>query len=911
MGAAAMTRPRLALLAGALLIACGLVVAWLLAGGEDEHAGAAAGASPRVAAAPELPAAESGVASSLLEAPMADVRALGGSPGGTAELQSGFIGRIVDERGQAVGAARVELVRDAAVPGLDVTDGPAVLARTASGPDGRFAFAVAESLARVVPTGQKGQALFALLRASAPGLAARVVRVAPAASGNRDVGDVALARGARVHGRVVDEEGQPLAGARISCQHEESGGEFGPLAQRLEVAETAVDGSFSLAAVRTGRSWLRVESDGRGRLATPPFTLAPGDDEELGTLAFQPGLTLRGAVLDAAGAPLAGAAVSLELRIFGSRDVLSRTVSGAGGLFAFKGLDRGLVVGPKGLTAIVDAKDQGRLEQGLELPLEQDLSLTLAPVRRLHVRASDADGRPAQGQLRLLAKGREELARAELREGEADLPVPHDGTLLLTAGGCAPHVEAIRLAALPQEGLALKLKRESAVRGRALGPAGEPAAGLSVRADPWNGELEPVGFRASVLTDEDGRFELRGLGAGDWALRAERSSWGSARVGVALDVAEEHEAELRFEAGGTVSGRVHDARGAPRSGIVIVAGSTTGRGPRTLSDAAGLFTLAGQPPGPTTIVTGDGQASTQVTVVAGDTVPADLVVSGGVGIAGVVRSGGIGVPGARLRLTQGAARAPEGRTTDEQGQFRYEALPAGAWRIEVRRDDSLVRAFSEVNLADGEERWLELDLSGTSLAVTALRAEDRVPMPGASVRLTDANSRASADRKCGGDGTARFDDLAPGHYTLVVVADGRGTVQRELDVTPGLGVLPLETELAQAARLELSARTSDAAGFAVKAIVTALPGGEELGQATLSTAGAFPKKGAGTAEATIDHLAPGRARVTIVQSVADRAHSEWDWSVPRHDVELASMELDLLSGQAAHADFVIQLAKEP
>src|SRR5262249_51366503 len=153
----------------------------------------------------------------------ADVRALGPSGGPSAERRSAFSGRVVDEAGAPVAGARVEFLRNEDVPGFDVqaSDG-GVLARTASGPDGRFGLAVAESFARVVALGQRnGGARFALLRAAAPGLATAVVRVAPSGDGDTDVGNIVMMRGGGVRGRVVDPDGHPLGGAHVLCQHDD------------------------------------------------------------------------------------------------------------------------------------------------------------------------------------------------------------------------------------------------------------------------------------------------------------------------------------------------------------------------------------------------------------------------------------------------------------------------------------------------------------------------------------------------------------------------------------------------------------------------------------------------------------------------------------------------------------------
>ncbi|HTE05926.1 MAG TPA: hypothetical protein VK824_07000, partial [Planctomycetota bacterium] len=138
-----------------------------------------------------------------------------------------------------------------------------------------------------------------------------------------------------LHGRVVDQDGAPLAGARITYLPEGSGSDLarnaGParlraeeLEERLPSVTTAADGSFTLATARgiglLGRERMSEITAGPALVVDDPrcaayvhdCALGAAGDVDVGTLTVTAGAVITGRVVDASGAPLAGQHVRLE-----------------------------------------------------------------------------------------------------------------------------------------------------------------------------------------------------------------------------------------------------------------------------------------------------------------------------------------------------------------------------------------------------------------------------------------------------------------------------------------------------------------------------------------------------------------------------------------------------------------------
>lgn len=127
------------------------------------------------------------------------------------------------------------------------------------------------------------------------------------------------------------------------------------------------------------------------------------------------------------------------------------------------------------------------------------------------------------------------------------------------------------------------------VFGRATDLLGNPIAGVRVKADPRSFGI------GETMTDEEGRYRLRGLALGDQRFDATADGLiAASQLRVAIrDHGGEAEASFVMYPVGSISGRVVDERGAPLERAVVVAEkSAMGPGGFATTDSSGRFTCA-------------------------------------------------------------------------------------------------------------------------------------------------------------------------------------------------------------------------------------------------------------------------------------------------------------------------------
>jgi hypothetical protein len=227
--------------------------------------------------------------------------------------------RLVDEEGRAVQAARASLL---------VTRAETTLVEVAwvgARADGRAELCIRRS--ELDPAGE----FFAA--GHAPGYTRVVVRLSPAqcTQAELELGELHLGPGGEVAGRVVAEDGRPLAGAGVVVSR--GLGEAGtnsedvrrlwppvePLAgPYLPVALSDELGRFELVGVPSGSFALVVRAAPDGPALLParvePLVIVAGERTDVGELVLaapEPAETISGRVMDEAGEPLAGITLSL------------------------------------------------------------------------------------------------------------------------------------------------------------------------------------------------------------------------------------------------------------------------------------------------------------------------------------------------------------------------------------------------------------------------------------------------------------------------------------------------------------------------------------------------------------------------------------------------------------------------
>lgn len=313
-------------------------------------------------------------------AAVAQRRIVEGAPAPAEEAQhpwhgqlAGVTGRLVEADGQPIVGLGVDLLQiDASLvlaaertalgsPSLEVDE-------AVTGDDGRFVLDDATVGAFHVLGIDRGGARSTL----------RIVEQALVYGARVDLGDIMLEGFGTLIGTVVDEDGEPVAGARVrvapvpdivvevgvlDVRHDSliavaEGGELqaipiphlvGSQLDRLPVptTTTAVDGSFRLDGVPLKRVVGGVDHPGHVATVIPGLDVKPGE-HDLGELELVFGRTVTGRVVDLAGAPVAGAEVYTGvLQAIAPVGILQPAgLTDATGAFALRGVPEvGTVVG--------------------------------------------------------------------------------------------------------------------------------------------------------------------------------------------------------------------------------------------------------------------------------------------------------------------------------------------------------------------------------------------------------------------------------------------------------------------------------------------------------------------------------------------------------------------------------------
>jgi len=541
-------------------------------------------------------------------------------------------------------------------------------------------------------------------------LAVRAEGFAPAAVMTITSGDprtpeqrtVALGRGAAVAGRVVDDDGQPVAGARVVAASASE--PFPVIDPRRDGAVTGADGAFRLPVVAAG-TYRLTASDARHAPATsPPLVLDGTHPREGVELVLAAGASVHGVVRDTAGKPVAAA----DVRVVAGGHVPWRpqrqAFTGADGRFAFTGLaPREVDVvawHPIGASAIAAADLAASPD--LELTLTLDVTGAIAGV------VVDPAGAPI-GDAQVVAEpiGRNDLqkkAEWEVRGVQeavtdpgggfrfAGLP-PGDYRLRAARPGASEVALWLGDGMLARPGdtaVKLVLAGDGGIAGKVAFPDGRPALAFTVAVGPTN----PAPFAGT-----DGAFTLD-IAAGDHRIEIAGPGF-LTRTLRDVHVDETKVTDLgtiTVEPGRSISGRVVDAAGAPVAGAQVAAGRLlSGDGTQlyiasesidardTHTDEDGRFVLTGFGKAPITIQAGkDGVGrSATVRVPAGETsVVLDLALASTGSVAGVMTRDG--KPLADTIVIANPVGAPASNfftATGPDGSYALDALFPGTYAV--------------------------------------------------------------------------------------------------------------------------------------------------------------------------------------------------------------------------------------
>lgn len=635
--------------------------------------------------------------------------------------------------------------------------------------------------------------------------------------------DIALVLGAMVSGRVLDEQGAPVRGARV---------EF----RSLQVDETSwfhsrsdttdAQGAYRVTGILPGEWQVAIECAGYRSLEREFGALKDAERREAVDFTLSSGNFVSGVVRWESGEPADRATVLLALAAGAPTsderlDDKPRRVE-ADGRFRISGLP----AGPYDVTAsapegsrpqpagaekrskiggpkwIAEAKSVNAGSE-LELVLRPGLALRGRvvderdqPVTRFTVRA---DSRRDGG---MVWRSDWELTQKfESEDGSFALEGVREGDWALTVnskGFATPEELRVKAPQNDADALVVRLSRFARVRGIVVDSAGKPVAGATLEVESLSSGNHVVFQRGEQdATDDEGRFELDDVTPGASKLTAKHAQFAPSEPYQLRLTSGEEIADVRLvlPVGGRVAGRIHQSHLTPDVVWAVSLSSNRDSWQNVEAQADGSFVAERLTPGNYTLTAytrpkSPRNASVEeqtrdmrhlrgsVEVRAGETSDVTLGAPSGAAIplSGRVTLGGRPVVGAsiygsRNEFTVNAVSDANGAyklALDGPGKYlAYASLESGvslSVRFEVTSETALTQNFE----FDG------------SLLAGVVQFDDGKPVANAYVSAELArptgegkggSARAATQVKA--DGRFAFEGLSPGVYSLVVRDVGR------------------------------------------------------------------------------------------------------------------------------------------
>jgi large repetitive protein len=687
----------------------------------------------------------------------------------------------------------------------------------------------------------------------APGV---ISGVAVDAEGRSDL-TITLAAGAAVTGRLVDSEERPLAG-RVAGQ-ELAGQPMPRSLVELLRADAGADGrfriervppgSFALGALAPRYTGRRVEAEVSGREAVI----------DLGDIALEPGLAIRGRVRTSSGAPVPDAQITTGGFDMMRGGTFSETRSEPDGSFVLAGL----IPGPTRVN--VRAIGFASVNNKVMLPGGDPVDVILTAGGSVAGVVVEEGDRPVDA-YRVVASP----VKSSVWEGRAEKSVgSSDGRFLLedlaeetyvlqvlVPDRAPATVSGVRVSAgRTTDAGVIRVPRGGIVRGTVADTSGDAILGATVKAYGTAQDAMEWSEQLQTLSEPSGAFEIRGVPEGRRQVVATHSDYAPADVLVDVVAAKGPvEARLVLTQGGRIEGLARKRDGTPLPGLTIMAYSQSrprsGGSHNNVTRADGSFTIEHAAPGPTSVSLmanmGPGRMmsmmSKQVEVREGETTSVDFS-SREILVSGHVTKSGTPLPGLRLRfmgqggmsfMMSGGSDAVAGEptgpqrhvgTTGEDGTFALIVDTPGKYWVRTESPDGRANyPQREVQIPDVEAHSLEIAFSGVPVTGVVVDKDTDQPVPlafvSAAPKEKDAPRAGSA--QTGADGRFQL-DADPGEYTLSARAEGYGTANLVATVgASGLSDARLELEKG----LEIKGRVVDASGQGVSGVAVAARGGE-------------------------------------------------------------------------------------
>lgn len=387
---------------------------------------------------------------------------------------------------------------------------------------------------------------------------------------------------AALRGRVVDEDGEPVPGARVWIA--------APQVPTLVVVETESggEGAFAFATVG-GRARVLVVAEHPTRGCTVVGPVEPS--EATVVLPLGAPRTVTGTVKTEDGTAIPKAVLTVD----GPPSLVRRAETASDGTYDLKNLAKE--------AASVTVKADGFATVQRELPHDGKLDVVLKKDTELAGQVVDPDG-----------KGVRAFVKAcDGRRPEERIATKPDGTFALpkALAGCSLVAESDDHApSLPQtatgDSVTLRLRAGGGIKGKVVDATGAPVQKFFVGVDAFSPEgREDASVRSGdVITGDDpeGAFHFSKLAPGRYVLSFGAQGGAPSRSKpIVLVAGQTVTLTLAVGAGGTVTGRVLGRDGQPLEGVKVMLDATVSAGsmpPGATSDDKGGWKLEHAPEGP-------------------------------------------------------------------------------------------------------------------------------------------------------------------------------------------------------------------------------------------------------------------------------------------------------------------------
>lgn len=619
---------------------------------------------------------------------------------------------------------------------------------------------------------------------------------------------------ARVSGTVINEDKQPVGGARISQSTitRDGGGFFPRVIGATQSRVSAADGTFVLRV--EADSDLQIDGVRKGFPSARSSTLrlAPGEKKSGVVLTIPSGIEVTGRVTDRDDRPLAGVQVAAALSQGAGGAEMRRMVFGmrgreddqiqtkADGTFSIRLKEGSYDVAFKreGFAAkTVRAVRVSTAPQPIEVKLEPGVEIAGRVTR---------NGAGVAG-VRVMAFGEGTNATTETgADGSFTIGDLTPGPLTLNFGKEDEFIQQMRQVTAPKSDFVLELPPGGRVVGRVVDKTTrQPVTTFEAGVSPSRGGGGMVFItpgQTKPFTSESGSFVLENVPAGQTTVVAKAPGYTTARVpNITVEEGKAtQEIEVALEHGVRAVGKVTGPNGSPLAGVEVridlfSGGRMQPRGSfnddRAATDSNGEFTFDNLEPGDKTFVfSKSGLVGTSKTVtLSGTETRVDAQLSNGVRVTGVVVSEG-GSPVADATVSATSATAGEsgsGSTrTDAGGNFQLEAMAPGRYTFRAGKRGEAQGTLRDFDISTGAPVRIVLQTGGViSGRVIGLTPEE---LQQATVMAQSPNGGASSAVDSNGNyriegaptGTVRLSARATGMFGM-----GKTSPQVSVQLEPG------------------------------------------------------------------------------------------------------------------------------